>query len=83
MAAIIKVSSRSAVGKAVEVLKSGGLIVFPTETSYGLGADAYNKKAVAATFRAKQSQQAKRISVMVADKAMAKKFFKVTQKSRR
>jgi len=76
--ATVKAGSRSAIARAVKVLKSGGLIVFPTETSYGLGADAKNRKAIAATFKAKQSPQSKRISVMVADKAMAKEFFEVT-----
>jgi len=31
---------------AAEVIKGGGLVAFPTETVYGLGADAYNKEAV-------------------------------------
>lgn len=75
---IVSAGSRSAVRQAVRVLKAGGLIVFPTETSYGLGADAKNRRAVNAAFRAKRSSPSKRISVMVADKAMARKFFDVT-----
>lgn len=39
---------------AVAVLRSGGLVAFPTETVYGLGADATNEAAVAAVFQAKQ-----------------------------
>lgn len=38
---------------AAEVLRSGGLVAFPTETVYGLGADAYNPGAVAKVFKAK------------------------------
>jgi len=38
---------------AVRVLRSGGLVAFPTETVYGLGADALNEKAVARIFEAK------------------------------
>jgi L-threonylcarbamoyladenylate synthase len=38
---------------AVEVLRSGGIIAFPTETVYGLGADAMNEKAVQKVFKAK------------------------------
>jgi L-threonylcarbamoyladenylate synthase len=38
---------------AVEVLRSGGLIAFPTETVYGLGADAMNVEAVHRVFDAK------------------------------
>jgi len=40
--------------KAAEVIKNGGLVAFPTETVYGLGANVYNAKAVAAIFAAKQ-----------------------------
>ena len=39
--------------KAVEILKKGGLVAFPTETVYGLGADATQEKAVQSIFRVK------------------------------
>jgi L-threonylcarbamoyladenylate synthase len=41
------------VGRAVAVLRAGGLVAFPTETVYGLGADASNPAAVARIFAAK------------------------------
>ncbi len=40
--------------KAVRILKQGGLVAFPTETVYGLGADAFNAKAVCRIFEAKK-----------------------------
>ncbi|MBS7616011.1 threonylcarbamoyl-AMP synthase [Candidatus Bathyarchaeota archaeon] len=43
-----------AVRTAASIIKKGGLVAFPTETVYGLGADALNSKAVRALFRAKQ-----------------------------
>lgn len=39
---------------AAEIIKNGGLVAFPTETVYGLGADALNPKAVLALFEAKK-----------------------------
>jgi L-threonylcarbamoyladenylate synthase len=45
--------TRAAVAKAAAILESGGLVAFPTETVYGLGADAENPAAVAAIFQAK------------------------------
>jgi L-threonylcarbamoyladenylate synthase len=39
--------------RAVEILKAGGLVAFPTETVYGLGADASNPNAVRRIFAAK------------------------------
>lgn len=40
--------------KAAEIIRAGGLVAFPTETVYGLGADAQNAQAVAKIFTAKQ-----------------------------
>jgi L-threonylcarbamoyladenylate synthase len=45
--------SDSSIAKAVEVLRAGGLVAFPTETVYGLGADASQPDAVRNIFRAK------------------------------
>ena len=41
------------INRAAEILRDGGLVAFPTETVYGLGADATNDKAVARIFQAK------------------------------
>src|SRR5690242_11785979 len=43
----------SLIARAVEILRAGGLVAFPTETVYGLGADASNPAAVARIFVAK------------------------------
>lgn len=40
-------------GKAAEIIKRGGIVAFPTETVYGLGADVFNSDAVARIFDAK------------------------------
>jgi L-threonylcarbamoyladenylate synthase len=42
-----------AITEAARVLRDGGLVAFPTETVYGLGADAFNARAVARVFEAK------------------------------
>jgi L-threonylcarbamoyladenylate synthase len=39
---------------AADIIRKGGLVAFPTETVYGLGADALNPKAVSALFKAKK-----------------------------
>ena len=46
-------ATAAAIEKAAARLKEGGLVAFPTETVYGLGADATNDRAVAAIFEAK------------------------------
>ncbi len=51
--AVKKEPSQDDLALAIRLLKSGELVAFPTETVYGLGADATNAEAVAKIFRAK------------------------------
>ncbi len=46
-------ASSETIDKAADIIRSGGLAAFPTETVYGLGADATNGEAVARIFEAK------------------------------
>ncbi len=43
--------------KAAKVIKDGGIVAFPTETVYGLGANALNEEAVKKIFEAKGRPQ--------------------------
>jgi L-threonylcarbamoyladenylate synthase len=56
----------------LEVLRRGGLIVYPTDTVYGLGADPTNGDAVARLFAAKQRPGGQPVSVIVASLDAAK-----------
>ena len=60
--------------KAVKTLKTGGIIAFPTETVYGIGALLKNKKTVAKLFRIKKRPRTKPLQVLVASLAQAKKL---------
>lgn len=53
MPSLIAPFSERAIAQGVRLLKAGALVAFPTETVYGLGADARNVEAVHAIFRAK------------------------------
>ena len=57
--------------QAAHHLQQGGLVAFPTETVYGLGADATNSKAIAAIFAAKQRPQFNPLITHVASKTQA------------
>ncbi len=57
----------AAISEAVKVLAAGGLVAFPTETVYGLGADATNDRAVAAIFAAKGRPRFNPLIVHVTD----------------
>ena len=51
----------------IEVLNAGGLILYPTDTIWGIGCDATNEKAVAKIYRLKQRSDEKSMVVLVAD----------------
>jgi L-threonylcarbamoyladenylate synthase len=54
--------TEDALDEAAAAIRSGGLVVYPTETVYGLGADALNPDAVEAVFDAKQRPRNKPLS---------------------
>lgn len=54
--------------KAAEIIKKGGIVAFPTETVYGLGADALNEEAVKKIFEAKGRPQDNPLIIHVASK---------------
>lgn len=49
-------------GKAVEILKRGGTIAYPTDTFYGIGCDIMNKKAIRKVYQLKQRKPSKPFS---------------------
>jgi L-threonylcarbamoyladenylate synthase len=55
---------------AADVIRQGGLVAFPTETVYGLGANALDPEAVRRVFEAKERPTANPIIVHVADESM-------------
>ncbi len=63
-------SAEVAIGRAATILRGGGLVALPTETVYGLGADAMNRGAVEAIFKAKQRPAWDPIIVHIADESM-------------
>lgn len=56
--------------EAARFLRQGGIVAFPTETVYGLGADAFNEAAVGRVFRVKGRPQNHPLIVHLADAAM-------------
>jgi L-threonylcarbamoyladenylate synthase len=67
-------ASVGAVKDARSVLAAGGLVAFPTETVYGLGADATNDKAVARLYAVKERPSINPLIAHVADLAAAEKL---------
>ncbi|MEO7043870.1 MAG: L-threonylcarbamoyladenylate synthase [Ferruginibacter sp.] len=53
--------------KSIETLNNGGIILYPTDTVWGLGCDATNEKAVAKIYALKNRDEQKSMIVLVAD----------------
>jgi L-threonylcarbamoyladenylate synthase len=62
------------VGKAAEIIRGGGTVAFPTETVYGLGANALDARAVANIFRAKDRPADNPLIVHIAQPAMVEQL---------
>lgn len=64
--------SEEEIERAADLIRSGGLVAFPTETVYGLGANALDAAAVTRIYEAKGRPWASPLIVHVADEAMAR-----------
>lgn len=72
----MKILSECNLALLVSEVLNGKTVVFPTETSYGLGCDATNKQAVEKIFSIKSREQRKPLLVVVPNVEMAKKYLK-------
>lgn len=64
---ILPASSPDAIARALEVLRSSGLVAFPTDTVYGVGALAFDGRAVESIYAAKDRPVEKAIPVLIGD----------------
>jgi L-threonylcarbamoyladenylate synthase len=64
---IIKAESSNAISHAVDVLKHGGLVAFPTDTVYGLAAMPFNEENVEGLFSAKGRSNTRAIAILIGD----------------
>lgn len=62
--------------KALEVLKNGGTILYPTDTVWGIGCDATNKDAVEKIFKIKKREESKSLIALVSDEGMLNRYVK-------
>ncbi|MEX2453707.1 MAG: L-threonylcarbamoyladenylate synthase, partial [Rhodospirillaceae bacterium] len=81
--AVISAASADSIARAGDILRTGGLVAFPTETVYGLGADATSDTAVARIFEAKKRPSFNPLIVHVPDAREAEKLVRFTPLARR
>ena len=66
----------SEIQKVVEILKEGGIILYPTDTVWGIGCDATHVDAVQKIYKLKKRVETKAMICLVADDRMLKKYVK-------
>jgi tRNA threonylcarbamoyl adenosine modification protein (Sua5/YciO/YrdC/YwlC family) len=66
------------IDKAVNVLKEGGIIIYPTDTVYGIGCDIFNKEALEKIFYIKHDTNTKLLSFVCSDLKDIAKYAKVS-----
>jgi tRNA threonylcarbamoyl adenosine modification protein (Sua5/YciO/YrdC/YwlC family) len=66
------------INKAVEVLQSGGVIIYPTDTIYGIGCDIFNKEALERVYSIKHEAGTKLFSFICSDLKDISKYAKVS-----
>jgi L-threonylcarbamoyladenylate synthase len=64
---ILPASDPRALPRALEILRAGGLVAFPTDTVYGLGALAFDQTAIESIYLAKDRPLEKAIPILIAD----------------
>lgn len=76
------VESDFAVREAAAAIEAGGVIVYPTDTIYGLGADALSDSAVARIYEIKGRDERKPVHAIVSDMQMAERYAHVNDEAR-
>jgi L-threonylcarbamoyladenylate synthase len=74
----VRLSAENGISQAAEILRGGGTVAFPTETVYGLGANALDATAVAKIFEAKERPGWDPVIVHVCDREMLERVAKIS-----
>lgn len=73
--------NNKAIDIAIEALKKGGLIIYATETCYGVGVDATNQEAVTKLLEYKNRPAGKAISIACCNKEMAENYVEINEEA--
>jgi L-threonylcarbamoyladenylate synthase len=74
-------SVKEVVKQATEVLRQGGLVIYPTETVYGVGVDATNQGAVEKLLAYKSRREGKPLSIAVTGRKMAEEYVELNDQA--
>lgn len=68
--------------RAADVVRRGGILIYPTDTCYGLGCDATNEEAVRRVSQIKTREEMKPLSIIVSDISTAERYVMLTEEAR-
>ena len=66
--------NKEGIVKASKIIKSGGIVIFPTDTVYGIGCDPYNKEAIQRIYKIKSREISKPLPILAFSKDVAAKI---------
>ncbi|MBU1033448.1 threonylcarbamoyl-AMP synthase [Patescibacteria group bacterium] len=80
---ILKLNSNreAVINEAKKCLENDGLLIYPTETVYGIGANASSEKAIDKLLKYKGRRQGKPLSIAVSDQEMASKYVDINEQA--
>jgi len=78
-----EVGVEAAARSAAAVMRAGGVILYPTDTLYGLGADALSDEAVVKVYAIKERDEWKPIHCIILDLEMAERYAEVNESARK
>jgi tRNA threonylcarbamoyl adenosine modification protein (Sua5/YciO/YrdC/YwlC family) len=67
--------------RAVEILRAGGLVIYPTDTVYGLGCDLFNKKGIERIYEIQRRDRKQPLSFICADLKDISRYAKVSDEA--
>lgn len=80
---MLRIIDKQIIQKAVRILQTGGVIMHPTETCYGLAADVRDKEALEKLYKIKGRDSKKPVSILVSGLEMAQRYGEFSKKALR
>ena len=76
-------NQKEEIEEARKVIAEGGLVIFPTETAYGIAADATSPEAVDKVYRAKQRPRSKGLTTIVSSLSQAEEYAELSEQEKK
>ena len=74
--------NNDAIVTTIKIVKNGGVVIFPTDTVYGIGCDPYNKKSIQRIFKIKKRKSEKKLPVLGYSQKVLEKIVSFDEQSK-